>query len=245
MEDFLNRYSRTILVNGIDFEGQKKISKSKVLIVGSGGLSSVIISILVSSGLHTVYLVEPDVLELSNLQRQFIYKSQDVGERKDILAKKFADALNPNVNFTIVNHINDAQDIDLIIDGTDSFKSRIACNALAIKLQIPFFTGSAIGFTGHVYSFFSKLKTGCYACLFGDNTNYEEEKTCANSGVFPAMPSVIGSIIAHNALFFLSYKEIKLEEFFSKFILVDFLKQKYFKELTFQKDTQCKACQTF
>ena len=243
MEGFLSRYSRTVLLEGIDFEGQKKISNSKILILGAGGLSSTIISILAASGIGTIYIIEPDSLELSNLQRQFIYKEKDIGTSKALLAKQFIESLNSNVEVIIKTSPFQVQNIDAILDATDSFKSRLDSNKLAMQLGVPFFTGSAVNFTGHVYSFFPSMQTGCYSCLFGNDESYIEAKTCANSGVFPALPSVIGSIMAHNILFFLSYHQINLQEFFTKFILVDFLKQKYFKEVTFERDTQCTICQ--
>lgn len=243
MEDFLSRYSRTILLEGIDFEGQKKISDSTILIVGAGGLASSIIPILAASGIGTIYIIEPDILELSNLQRQFIYKEKDIGISKALLAKKFIENLNSKVKVIIKNTLSEVQNIEAIVDATDSFKSRLDCNKLAIKLGVPLFTGSAVNFTGHVYSFFPSMQTGCYSCLFGNDESYIEPKTCANSGVFPALPSIVGSIMAHNILFFLAFYKINLQEFFTKFILVDFLKQKYFKEVTFERDTQCTICQ--
>lgn len=243
MQSFLTRYSRTILLEGVDFEGQKKISSSKVLIVGAGGLSSSIISILACSGIGVIYISEPDTLELSNLQRQFIYKNSDIGKSKAQLAKKFIKELNPEIEVITINDITKATDINAIVNGTDNFKSRLECNKLAFDLNIPFFTGSAVNFVGHVYSFFPSMNFGCYACLFGSDENYNEKLTCGNSGVFPSLPTIIGSMMAHNVLFFLSYHKIELKEFFTKFILVDFLKQKYFKEITFEKDKKCTICQ--
>lgn len=250
MQNFLERYSRTILLESVDFEGQEKLSKSKVLICGSGGISSSIIPILVSSGISEITIWEGDTLELSNLQRQFIYKEKDISKPKVHLAKDFANNLNSSVKInaiqkmlspeTLMEFNEQAKEADAIIDGTDSFTSRCLANEVAILQKKPFFTGSAIGFQGQVYSFMGQnAENACYSCIFGsDFTTFKEEKTCANSGVLPAIPAIIGSIIAANVLSFLIFEKLD----FSKFILIDFLKEKYFKEIITKKDPSCIIC---
>ena len=260
MQNYLSRNSRTILLKEVGYEGSLSISASKILLIGAGGLSSSIISILVSSGVGELIVWEPDVLELSNLQRQFIYKSADVSKKKVLLAQGFAYELNPDVKFTSVpkklceetfeEFLKCVAEVDAVIDGTDSFSSRVLANKACVDLKKPFFTGSCIGFGGQVYSFFPSLQDftqqtslqaplPCYSCLFGENYNeFQEEQTCGNAGIFPPIPSVVGSLMAQNVLSFIALKKLD----FSKFILVDFLQEMYFKEVRIKKDLNCKIC---
>lgn len=251
MQDFLERYSRTILLNDVGFEGQDAIFQAKVLLIGAGGLSSPILSFLASSGVSKVGIVEPDCLELSNLQRQFIYRTSDVGLLKADLAEGFLKGLNPALQVqtfkkslsleTEAEFLGLVHGYDIIVDASDSFKTRVLSNRIAIKSRRPFFTGSALGFVGHVYSFFGFLEDKpCYSCLFGsDIEDFKEEKTCANSGIFPPVVGVVGSIIAFNILSFLINKD-RFD--FTKFTLIDFSKEKQFKELKIKKDRQCGIC---
>ena len=250
MSDLLKRHSRTILLQDINFEGYLSISQSKVLIVGAGGLSSSIISILSSSGVKEIGIWEDDTLEISNLQRQFIFKEQDVGRKKSLLASNFIESLNSSIKVSLVDKklseetfeefTEFAKNFDVIIDGTDSFTSRVLSNKTSILLQKPLFTGSAIGFEGHVYSFAGFMEQNpCYSCLFGsDYQTFKELKTCANSGVFPPIPSIIGSIIAQNVLYFLATSKCD----FTKFISVNFQNSNYFKEIKMKKDEKCTIC---
>jgi molybdopterin/thiamine biosynthesis adenylyltransferase len=250
MEDTLLRNSRTILLKGIDFEGYNRVAKSKVLIIGAGGISSSIISILASAGVSDIAIWEDDVLELSNLQRQFIFKTADVGAKKCVLASNFITELNPDVKTTAMckrlsqdtfkEFLEFAKNFDVLVDGTDSFTSRVLTNRSSILLKKPLFTGSAIGFEGHVYSFAGfESKNPCYSCLFGnDYEAFKEELNCANSGVFPPVPSVIGSIISQNVLYFIATKKCD----FTKFTLINFNGSQHFKELAIKKDLHCEEC---
>lgn len=260
MQNYLSRNSRTILLKEVGYEGSLSISASKILLIGAGGLSSSIISILVSSGVGELILWEPDVLELSNLQRQFIYKSSDVSNQKAFLAQGFARELNPDVKFTALpkklcdetfqEFLEYVAMVDAVIDGTDSFSSRVLANKACVGLKKPFFTGSCIGFGGQVYSFFPSLQDfdqqaslqaefPCYSCLFGeDYKEFQEQQTCENAGIFPPIPSIVGSLMAQNVLSFIALKKMD----FSKFILVDFLQEMYFKEIKIKKDLNCKIC---
>jgi adenylyltransferase/sulfurtransferase len=250
MSDILDRNSRTILLNDINFEGYLSIANSNVLIVGAGGISSSVISLLSAGGVRQIAIWEDDTLELSNLQRQFIYKEEDVGKLKAELACNFAKGINSNLKTvaickkltseTLQEFTEFASEYNVIVDGTDNFSSRFYTNKVAVSLGIPLFTGSAIGFEGQVYSFFGVGENlPCYSCLYGtDVTTFNDTKTCSNSGVFPPIPSIIGSIISQNVLGFLANKKGN----FTKFILIDFTKQIYFKEITMNKDRLCSIC---
>ena len=247
---FLQRHSRTILLNGVDFDGAFSIAQSKVLLVGAGGISSSIISILSSAGICEIAIWDGDLLEISNLQRQFIYKTSDIGEKKVDLASKFIKENNPEITVkTYCNYLTEetafefekiASGFDVIVDGTDSFLSRSICNKISVKLKKPFFTGSCIGFEGQVYSFKGfEGQNPCYACIFGDDyKTFIEAKTCANSGIFPPLPSVVGSLISQNILQFLATNECN----FQKLILIDFQKQVNFREILVKKDDKCQIC---
>ena len=156
MQNYLSRHSRTILLKEVGYEGSLAISASKILLIGAGGLSSSIISILASSGVAELMVWEPDILELSNLQRQFIYKSTDVSKQKVLLAQSFTGELNPDVKFTAISKklcdetflefLECVNKVDVVVDGTDSFSSRVLANKACVSLNKPFFTGSCIGF---------------------------------------------------------------------------------------------------
>jgi molybdopterin/thiamine biosynthesis adenylyltransferase len=249
----LIRNSRTILLNGIDYEGFLSFANAKILIVGAGGLSSSVLSILSCAGIGQISIWDGDVIELSNLQRQFIYKTENVGEKKVDMALKFSTEINPEIkcfpyfkNLSQENYdefLELATKSDLVIDGTDSFLSRSLANKACIQAQKPFFTGSCIGFEGQVYSFFTEenSQNPCYACIFGaDFETFKEERTCSNAGIFPPIPSIIGSLIANNVLLFLSKKYLAQKNFFQKFTI---FKEIHFREISMKKDLRCEVCQ--
>lgn len=248
MKNFLEQYSRTILLKEVGFEGQVLISKASVLVIGAGGLGSAVLPFLVSTGIFKVGIIDYGKLELSNLQRQILFKHKDIGKAKVNLAKDFLQNLNSEVKvetFEIENSTDNYEQIkeialnyDAIVDLTDTFESRINSNKLAIFLKKPFFTGACVGFNGHVYSFAGYLpEIPCYVCLFGEEQS--DAQTCENSGIFPPCAGVVGSLIAVEILKFFAVSNYKN---FGKFILIDFLKETQFKEIRIKKDTKCKTC---
>jgi len=235
----LSRFSRNILLNEIDVSGQERICQASILCIGCGGLANHILPILASSGIKTLGIVDFDIVSVSNLPRQVIFREQDIGRKKVDCMKEFL--LERNLGCKIHTSYERGEDIvhkiasdyDIIIDLTDSLQSRLNSNKISLAEKKPFFTCSAQGFVGQVYSFANHLANfPCYACLFGD-VNESEVLTCQNAGVFPPIVEIIGGFIASNILKYLS--DIELD--FTEFLLFDLLKNN--RKINFLKDSQC------
>lgn len=237
----LERYSRHIIIPQIDISGQIKLKKSSVLVAGCGGISSTLLMYLASSGMGEIGIIDHDTVELSNLQRQILYAQSDIGKPKIEATKSKLHSLNSGPTITTHNFkISSAntkvqqiaQNYDYIIDGTDSFESRQTLNSIAYTLKKPFFTGSAIAFTGHTYSFNG---APCYNCLF---SNITENTTCANSGILAPLTGVVGSLIACNIIKHIATNDNSI---FGQFVLIDILKN-HFSTKQILPDNQCKIC---
>ena len=238
------RFSRNVLLNGIGFDGQAKILNSSVACVGSGGLASHVLPILASCGVGKFAIIDFDEIASSNLPRQTMFREQDLGLKKADCAKKFLLERNSSCKIEAIcenggNALhNIAQNYDVILDLTDSLASRLNSNKVSLEFQKPFFTGSARGFAGHVYSFGNHInsqKTPCYACLF-DDISEKEVTQMQGLGVFPPIVEIIGGFISANVLKYLAGIELDFQEF----LILDIINGN--KKTKILKDTQCKAC---
>ncbi|WP_394235411.1 ThiF family adenylyltransferase [Niallia oryzisoli] len=207
MEESLQRYSRQILFQPIGLEGQKKLSNSKVVIVGMGALGTVIASHLVRSGVGYVRMIDRDLVELSNLQRQTLYDEEDAvkGLPKVVAAEKKLKNINLSVTIeAIISDVNldNAEDLltgfDVILDGTDNFQSRYLINDVAVKHNIPWVHGAAVSSRG-MFSVIIPGKTPCYRCLFPTVPTGLGE-TCDTVGVLSPLTDIIGSFQAMEAI---------------------------------------------
>lgn len=202
----LHRYSRHLLLPEIDLDGQEKLLKSRVLLAGLGGLGSPIAMYLAASGIGTLALCDHDVVELSNLQRQILHKTDDIGRNKTASAAETVQALNPGVQVitlpaALAGEQLDAEvgDADLVIDATDNFRTRHALNAACVALKTPLISGSVIRMVGQVTSFrFDTSPSPCYHCLYPERGDNQE--TCAETGVLAPLAGVIGSLQAIEAI---------------------------------------------
>ena len=205
-ESEIQRYSRHILIPEIDMVGQQRIANAKVLCVGAGGLGSTNIMYLAAAGIGTIGIIDFDVVQLSNLQRQVIHFHNDIGERKVVSAAKKIKELNPNVNVIVHDAMLDrenAEEIfagyDLIIDGTDNFATRYLINDAAALVNKPYSWGSIYQFDGQASVFWSKVGP-CYRCLHPTPPPPGSVPSCAEGGVLGAICATIGSIQVTEAI---------------------------------------------
>ncbi len=206
-DDELLRYSRHILLDEIGVEGQARLLASHALVIGAGGLGSPAALFLGSAGVGRITLVDPDTVDLTNLQRQIAHAVDRVGRPKVESARTAVAALNPGVQVQALAARADAAlldqlltDCDVVLDCSDNFDTRQAVNAACVRHRVPLVSGSAIRFDGQLSVFDPRQAASpCYACLFPPS-QAPEEVLCATMGVFAPLVGVIGSLQAAEAL---------------------------------------------
>ncbi|MDH4199743.1 MAG: HesA/MoeB/ThiF family protein [Spirochaetia bacterium] len=203
----IERYSRQIL--SIGKESQNILKKSRVLVLGAGGIGSGLLPYLAASGVGFIRLLEPDIVEPSNLSRQILYAADNIGALKGATAVEFLSRLNPEldmewlpVGFDANNHAPIIKDVDLILDGTDDIHCKFLLSDIAVKNAIPAIIGSIGNFQGHIFPVAGKPGFACYRCLF-EKVPDEEIPTCATEGILSPLPGIIGSMMAYLSLQFL------------------------------------------
>lgn len=202
----LRRYSRQLLLPEIGLEGQEKLLRSRVLVIGLGGLGSPIAMYLAASGVGTLVLCDHDIVELSNLQRQILHKTSDIGRNKACSASETVLALNPDIQAVTISSALAGKSLneevgkaDVVIDATDNFHTRHALNTACVTLKTPLISGSVIRMAGQVTSFrFDISPSPCYHCLYPDQNDAQE--TCAQTGVLAPITGVIGGLQAAEAI---------------------------------------------
>ncbi len=210
-DDQLLRYSRHILLDEIGIEGQTQILGSHALIVGAGGLGSPVALYLGSAGVGRITVVDHDVVDMTNLQRQIAHTMARVGQPKVLSAQTAIGAINPEVQVTPIVARADAAlldklvaQADVVLDCCDNFATRHAINAACVKHCKPLVSGAAIRFDGQVCVYDPRdLHSPCYACVFPPEASFEETR-CATMGVFAPLVGIIGAMQAAEALKLLS-----------------------------------------
>lgn len=205
-DDQLQRYSRQLLLPEIDLPGQERLLGSRVLIIGLGGLGSPVSMYLAAAGIGTLILCDHDAVDLSNLQRQILHRTDDIGRSKTDSAAETLHQLNPDVQLiTISSQLEDqhliaaAQEADIVIDASDNYPTRYALNAACMATKTPLISGSAIRMVGQVTTFrFDTAPSPCYHCLYPDEGDTREN--CADAGVLAPLVGIIGSIQATEAI---------------------------------------------
>ena len=200
------RYSRHLILPEVGEAGQLKFLESKVLCVGAGGLGSPALLYLAAAGIGTIGIVDSDVVEENNLQRQIVHNTERLGVLKAESAKETISALNPDVN-VIVHAVrldaSNAQEImsgyDVVIDGTDNFDARYVINDAAVALRKPVVHGSIFRFEG-MASTFVPFEGPCYRCLYPEAPPAELAPTCSEAGVLGVLPGIVGCLQANEAL---------------------------------------------
>jgi molybdopterin-synthase adenylyltransferase len=204
----IDRYSRQIILKKIGAAGQRKLLRSKVLIVGAGGLGSPIAIYLAALGIGKIGIVDKDKVELSNLGRQIIFETSDIKKNKSSTAIKKLKKINPNLKFKAFymhlksNNIDKiAKNFDLIIDGSDNFKTRFLINDYCFKNKKILISGAISKFDGQVYTFnFLKKNSPCLRCFIPVIPNNADSDDCQNEGILGTLGGIIGSIQANEVI---------------------------------------------
>ena len=206
-DEELLRYSRHVLLDEIGIEGQARIRATRVLVVGAGGLGSPVALYLGSAGIGRLTVVDHDVVDLTNLQRQVAHATDRIGQAKVHSLREAVHALNPDVEVVACHERADAAwlarhvpEADVVVDCTDRFAIRHAINAACVAARVPLVSGAAIGFDAQVSVYDTRREDApCYACLFPPDATTEEAR-CATMGVFAPLVGIVGSLQAAEAL---------------------------------------------
>tara|TARA_R110002072_G_scaffold39236_4_gene112878 strand:+ start:12726 stop:13466 length:741 start_codon:yes stop_codon:yes gene_type:complete len=243
-DDQLLRYSRQMMLPEIDAAGQEALSEARVLIVGLGGLGSPVSMYLASAGVGHLVLVDFDKVDISNLQRQIVHTTPDIGRLKIDSAKEHLQAINPEIKIECIEHALEAEELlceatkaSIIVDASDNFQTRFALNEASVKTKTPLVSGAAIRFEGQVTVFDPRDETSpCYRCLYGDDVATQE--TCTANGVIAPLLGIIGSIQANETLKLLMGIGETLQ---GKLLLIDSLYMDL-NQAILKKDPACPVC---
>ncbi|MEM3852280.1 MAG: molybdopterin-synthase adenylyltransferase MoeB [Methanomassiliicoccales archaeon] len=240
----IQRYSRHLILPEVGLQGQKKLKEAKVLVIGAGGLGSPLLLYLAAAGVGTIGIVDFDVVDFSNLQRQIIHSEADVGRKKTDSAEEAIKAINSSVKvrkheerLTSDNALSIIAEYDVVVDGTDNFPTRYLVNDACVLLGKPCVYGSIYRFEGQV-SVFDAKKGPCYRCLYETPPPPGLVPSCAEGGVVGVLPGIIGTIQA--------METIKLilgegEPLVGRLLLFDAMKMR-FRELKLRKNPECPVC---
>jgi molybdopterin/thiamine biosynthesis adenylyltransferase/rhodanese-related sulfurtransferase len=244
--DEILRYSRHLILPEVALDGQRRLKASRVLLIGAGGLGSPLALYLAAAGVGTLGMVDFDVVDVTNLQRQIVHGTKDVGRPKLESAKDRIRDVNPNVHvegyptkLTSANALEIAKDYDVIVDGTDNFQTRYLTNDLCVLLGKPNVYGSIFRFEGQA-SVFATEDGPCYRCLYPEPPPPGLVPSCAEGGVLGVLPGLVGTIQATET--------IKLllgigEPLIGRLLTIDTLTMQ-FRTLKLRKDPTCPACGT-
>lgn len=243
-DDRLLRYSSQVLLPAIGIEGQERLLRSHVLQVGIGGLGSPIAMYLAACGVGRMTLVDPDHVELVNLQRQILYRTSQVGSTKAAAAQENLRELNPDPRIGCIEHKADlaflrehVRDVDLVIDATDNYPIRSAINQACVEASVPWVFGAVIRMEGQVAVFRNHSpEDACYHCLFGSSPGPEEG--CAQTGILGPVAGVIASVQAVEAVKILLGAGAPL---YNRLLLYD-AAQAAWRDIALQRDPQCPVC---
>lgn len=244
-DEQLLRYSRQIMLPAFDIEGQQRLLDAKVLIVGLGGLGSPVAMYLAAAGVGHLILVDDDVVELSNLQRQIIHRQDTLGLSKVVSATQALLAMNTDVSVDAITQRLDqallenvlADGVDLVVDACDNFTTRFLINRACVKFGVPLVSGAAIRLEGQVAVFDTRREhSPCYQCLYraGD----DEQMSCARNGVLAPVVGVIGTMQALEAIKVLTGLG---EDLCGKLLLFD-AANSHWRELRLPRDPACEVC---
>ncbi|MDR1894197.1 MAG: molybdopterin-synthase adenylyltransferase MoeB [Spirochaetales bacterium] len=245
----ITRYSRHLLLPEVGIEGQKRLKAARVLLVGTGGLGAPLGMYLAAAGVGTLGIVDFDFVEESNLQRQIIHTTRDVGRPKVASAKDRIKSINPHVNvitfnttLSAANALDIIKDYDIVADGTDNYPTRYLVNDACVLLGIPNVYGSIFQFEGQVSVFYAKAGP-CYRCLYPEPPPPGLVPSCAEGGVVGTLPGIVGSLQANEVIKLIvgGGGENDPGTLAGRLLLFDGWKMK-FRELKLDKDPHCPLC---
>lgn len=203
----LERYARHIVLREVGGAGQQKMRRARVLIVGAGGLGSPALMYLAAAGVGTIGVIDDDEVGLSNLQRQVLFRDDDIDKPKVFAAEAALKALNPHVDVLPFNRklttdmaVELIGDFDLVLDGTDNFSTRAVVNRACVATKTPLISGAISQWEGQLSVFDPAHGAPCYACIFPDEPADGLAPSCAEAGVMGALPGVIGAMMAAEAI---------------------------------------------
>ena len=246
-DEQLLRYSRHILLPEIGIEGQERLRAAHALVIGAGGLGSPIALYLASAGVGTITLCDDDVVDLTNLQRQIVHRTQSIGMPKVESARDTMTAINPDTKITTLNARVGGATLDalvaaadVVLDGCDNFATRHAVNRACVAHHKPLVSGAGVRFDGQMSVFDLRDPAApCYACLFPEDA-HSEEMRCAVTGVFAPLTGIIGCMQAAEALKVLTGSGKILS---GRLLLVDALTMDI-RSVRLKKDPTCAVCAT-
>ena len=247
----LLRYARQILLDGWDIDAQLRLKASRVVMIGAGGLGCPASETLVRAGLGQVHLIDDDVIEASNLQRQTLFLAEDIGKPKALTAAQMLSKINPLIDArgTVARLSEDnAYELldmasgkpDLLLDCTDNFATRDIINRISVRYRIPLLSASAIAMQGQLALYEPQLNTGCYHCVFGSVIPDAEadERNCANSGVLASTTAIMGNLQANAALQYLGLTKNPLT---NKLLIWDGSQMQQ-RLMGYRRDAHCPIC---
>lgn len=242
-ETQLERYSRHIILQDVGVEGQEKIMKGRILIVGAGGLGAPAALYLAAAGVGTIGLVDGDLVDLSNLQRQVIHFTKDIGRPKVISAKEKIEAVNPDVKVVLYqkramadNVAGIIKDYDFIIDGTDNFPAKFLINDACVLGRKPFSHGGILRFDGQTMTYVPG--EACYRCIFETPPPLNAVPSCSQAGILGAVAGMLGTIQAAEALKYLIGKG----ELLTNRLLIFNALTMNFRTVAVKRNLRCPVC---
>jgi molybdopterin/thiamine biosynthesis adenylyltransferase/rhodanese-related sulfurtransferase len=244
-DEKLARYSRHLLIPEVGIEGQQRLLETSILLIGAGGLGSPAALYLAAAGVGRIGIVDDDRVDASNLQRQVLHSTEELGESKARSARASLEALNPDVEVLTYEERLTSENVDriladgweLVVDGADNFPTRYLLNDASVWLEIPVVHGSIYRFEGQA-TVFKPYEGPCYRCLFPQPPPPELAPSCAEGGVLGVLPGVMGSLQANEAL------KLALgigEPLIGRLLLFDALTTT-FSEVTVRRDPECPVC---
>ena len=242
-DEQIERYSRHIILEEVGVKGQEKLLESKVLIIGAGGFGSPVALYLAAAGVGTIGIVDNDVVDRTNLQRQVIHFTPDLGKPKVDSAKEKIEQINPDVNVKTYKELVAAdnilgliKDYDFIIDGTDNFPAKFLINDACVMAKKPFSHGGILRFDGQTMTY--TPGNACYRCVFSEPPPKNAIPNCAQAGVLGSIAGILGTIQATEALkYFIGKGDLLI----NRLLIFDALDMD-FRTVTLEKNKNCAIC---
>jgi molybdopterin/thiamine biosynthesis adenylyltransferase len=242
----LERYSRHIILKDVGIEGQQKLAEAKILVVGAGGLGSPALLYLAAAGIGRLGIADGDTLDLSNLQRQVIHFTADIGKAKVLSARDKIQQLNPDVDVRLHHEMLTAANImeiikgyDFVIDGTDNFPAKFLVNDACVLAGVPYSHGGILRFFGQTFTIRPK-ESACYRCVFIKPPPVNAVPTCSQAGVIGVIAGILGTLQANEAIKFALGKGELLT---NRLLTFDALTSE-FREVKLRKNPDCPVCGT-
>lgn len=243
-DEQLRRYARHFRLKECGFKGQGKILESSVLIIGAGGLGSPVALYLAAAGVGHIGIIDEDNVDLSNLQRQILHTTAEIGTPKIESAKSKLLALNPHIDVTTYPFMLNTQNAlevfapyDVIVDGSDNFATKFLINDACVLLDKPYSYGGILRFSGQSMSIKPK-QSACYACIFDSPPSEGSVPNCASAGVFGSIAGILGSIQATEVLKIITHIG---EPLYNQLLSLDALTMN-FRKIKLKRNPQCRVC---